>query len=222
MGILIAIDGVDASGKQTQTEMLYERLVSEGRRVRKISFPAYDKDSSVLVKQYLAGEYGKNAEDVNAYAASVLFAADRFSTFRMDWKKDFDAGVIIIADRYVSSNMIHQAGKLSDINEKNAFLDWLWELEFGKFELPEPLVTVFLDMPPEYGIKLMENRNNKITGEQEKDIHEKNVEYLEKSYKNALYVAKKCGWNVIECVKDGKLRSIEDINDEIYNLVMNV
>ena len=145
MGILIAIDGVDASGKQTQTEKLYERLVAAGKRVRKISFPAYDKDSSVLVKQYLAGEYGKKAEDVNAYAASVLFASDRFSTFRMDWKKDFDDGVIIIADRYVSSNMIHQAGKISDTDEKDIFLDWIWDLEFKKFELPIPLVTVFLE-----------------------------------------------------------------------------
>ena len=111
MGILIAIDGVDASGKQTQTEKLFERLKDAGVKVRMISFPAYDKPSSVLVKEYLNGDYGKKAEDVNAYAASVLFAADRFSTFKKDWIEDYNNGVVIIADRYVSSNMIHQAGQ---------------------------------------------------------------------------------------------------------------
>lgn len=222
MGILIAIDGVDASGKQTQTELLYERLKKENKRVRKISFPAYDKPSSVLVKQYLSGEYGKNAKDVNAYAASVLFAADRFSTYRTDWINDFKDDTIIIADRYVSSNMIHQAGKIEDTKEKEKFLDWISDLEFKKFELPEPTVTIFLDMPTEYGIKLMEKRNNKITGEEKKDIHEADRKYLEASYKNACFVAKKFGWETVSCVKDGQIRTFEDINDEIYQIIKKV
>lgn len=221
MGILIAIDGVDASGKQTQTELLYERLKKEGKRVRKISFPAYDKPSSVLVKEYLAGDYGKRAEDVNAYAASALFAADRFSTYRKDWIKDYNDGVIIIADRYVSSNMIHQAGKLSEY-EKDEFLDWVEDLEFEKFALPVPDITVFLDMPTEYGIKLMEKRSNKITGEEQKDIHEADKSYLERSYKNAFYVAKKFGWTTVSCVKNSEIRTVDEINDEIYRIVNKI
>lgn len=220
MGILIAIDGVDASGKQTQTEKLFERLKDAGVNVRMISFPAYDKPSSVLVKEYLNGDYGKKAEDVNAYAASVLFAADRFSTFKKDWIEDYNNGVVIIADRYVSSNMIHQAGKISDIAEKDEFLDWVWDLEFKKFGLPEPEKTIFLDMPTEYGLKLMANRNNKITGQEQKDIHEDDREYMKKSYDNAFYVAKKFGWTTISCVKDGEIRTIEEINDEIYDMVI--
>lgn len=219
MGMLIAIDGVDASGKQTQTERIYERLLAEGIRVRKISFPAYDKPSSVLVKQYLNGEYGKKADDINAYAASMLFAADRFSTYRTDWRRDYNDGVIIIADRYVSSNMIHQAGKLEDISEKNKFLDWIYDLEFNKLELPKPECTIFLDMPTEYGSKLMQNRSNKITGEMKKDIHEADNEYLKKSYNNAFYISKKFGWEIVSCVKNGRIRTIDDINDEIYNIV---
>ena len=220
MGILIAIDGVDASGKQTQTEKLFERLKDAGVKVRMISFPAYDKPSSVLVKEYLNGDYGKKAEDVNAYAASVLFAADRFSTFKKDWIEDYNNGVVIIADRYVSSNMIHQAGKISDVAEKDEFLDWVWDLEFKKFGLPEPEKTIFLDMPTEYGLKLMANRNNKITGEEQKDIHEDDREYMKKSYDNAFYVAKKFGWTTISCVKDGEIRTIDEINDEIYDMVI--
>lgn len=220
MGILIAIDGVDSSGKQTQTELLYDRLKNDGKKVRMISFPAYDKNSSVLVKEYLSGDYGKNPEDVNAYAASVLFAADRFSTFRKDWKRDYDDGVIIIADRYVSSNMIHQAGKFSSQSEKDEFLNWLEDLEFNKFELPVPDVTFFLDMPTEYGVKLMENRNNKITGEEEKDIHESDKNHLESSYKNAFYVADKFGWEKISCVKNSEIKTIDAINDEIYKIII--
>lgn len=222
MGILIAIDGVDASGKQTQTEKIYDRLKGDGKKVRKISFPAYDKPSSVLVKEYLSGEYGKRPEDVNAYAASMLFAADRFSTYRTDWIKAYNDGFIIIADRYVSSNMIHQAGKIDDLSEKDRFLDWVYDLEFNKLELPKPDVTVFLDMPTEFGTALMQNRSNKITGEEQKDIHESDADYLKKSYNNAFYVAEKFGWTKVSCVNDNEIRTIDDINDEIYGIIIKL
>lgn len=221
MGILIAIDGVDASGKQTQTELLAKRLLELGKKIRRISFPMYDNPSSTLVKQYLAGEFGKKPEDVNAYAASMLFAADRFSTFRTDWGKDYNEDTIIIADRYVSSNMIHQAGKIEQNEEKEKFLMWLYDLEFEKLLLPKPDITFFLDMPVEYGAELMKSRNNKITGEEKKDIHESDIEYLTKSYDNAMDVAKRFGWEKIFCVKDGKVREVIDINNEILSKVMD-
>lgn len=217
--MLVVIEGVDGSGKQTQSQMLYDRL-SEKFEIRRLTFPCYESDTSALVKMYLGGEFGSKPEDVNAYASSTFYAADRIGSFLKDWRKDYESGKFILCDRYTTSNAVHQAGKLCG-EEKDRFLDWLFYYEYNLLGLPKPDYVFFLDVPPDVSKKLMENRNNKITGEQEKDIHEKNSDYLEKSYNNALYVAKKCGWNVIECVKNGKLRSIEDINDEIYNLVMS-
>ncbi len=223
MGKLIAIDGVDASGKQTHTELLAEYFIKKGYRVRKLSFPMYDKPTSSLVKMYLSGELGKTADDVDAYCASTLFAADRFASFRSDWQKDFeDPDTLIIADRYVSSNMIHQAGKIEEINEKEKFLDWLFDFEFRLYKLPEPDITIFLDMPPEYGRRLMQGRDNKFSGEKALDIHESDYSYLEKSYENAKYVSEKFGWKHVMCVKDDNIRTIEDIQNEVIKLVENL
>ena len=218
--MLVVIEGVDGSGKQTQSQMLYDRL-SEKFEVKRLAFPNYESDTSTLVKMYLGGDFGTKPEDVNAYASSTFYAADRIGSFLKEWKVDYESGKFILCDRYTTSNAVHQAGKLEG-EARDKYLEWLFDYEYNLLGLPKPDFVFFLDVPVEVSRKLMENRNNKITGQQEKDIHDKNSEYLEKSYNNALYVAKKCGWNVIECVKDGKLRSIEDINDEIYNLVMNV
>lgn len=219
MGKLIAIDGVDASGKQTHTELLAEYLTSKGIKVRRLSFPMYDSPSSEPVKMYLSGKMGTHADDVDAYCASTLFAADRFVTYRADWHNDYDAAdTVIIADRYVSSNMIHQAGKIADKAEKDKFLDWLYDFEFRLYKLPQPDVTLFLDMPPKYGRQLMENRSNKFTGGAERDIHERDTDYLKKSYENAKYVAQKFGWQYILCVNDGNIRPLEDIQTEIRRI----
>lgn len=222
MGILIAVDGVDASGKQTQTELLVKRLEAEGKKVRLVSFPAYDKPSSSLVKMYLGGEFGNRPEDVSAYAASSFFAADRFATYKTDWEKDYNDGTIIIADRYVSSNMIHQAGKISDMAEKDKFLSWLDDFEYGIYTLPRPDKTIFLDMPVSWGIKLMAERANKITGQSKKDIHESDEKYLNDSYKNAIYVAEKFGWERVVCASDSGVRSVEDIHEEIYSKIKDI
>ena len=219
MGILIAIDGVDASGKQTQTELLKKRLEDEGVNIKAVSFPAYDNPSSTLVKMYLNGDFGENPSDVNAYATSVLFASDRFATYRTDWGKEYNDGTIILADRYVSSNLIHQASKIDDAGDKDKFLVWLDDLEYNIFGLPRPDVTVFLDMPPEYGAKLMADRANKSNGAEKKDIHESDFSYLEKSYNNAMIVAEKFGWKRISCVNNGQIRSMEEIHNDIYSIV---
>lgn len=221
MGKLIAIDGVDASGKQTHAEILFEKLKNMGKKVRLVSFPAYDKPSSALVKMYLSGDFGEKPEDVSAYAASTFFAADRFSTYRTDWGKDYEDDTIIIADRYVSSNMIHQASKLKK-EERSEFLDWLDNFEYNIYSLPRPDVTIFLDMPPEFGAELMRERENKFSGESQKDIHERNKEYLKESYDNACFVAEKYSWQRISCVKDEKIRTIEEINEEIFELVKSI
>lgn len=219
MGKLIAIDGVDASGKQTQTTLLLSRLEKEGREVKMVSFPAYDKPSSILVKMYLNGEFGENPSDVNAYATSTLFAADRFATYRIDWGTDYNGGTVILADRYVSSNLIHQASKIDDTEEKEKFLMWLDDLEYGIYNLPRPDVTIFLDMPPEYGAELMSGRLNKSNGDDKKDIHESDFSYLKKSYENAMFVAQKFNWKRISCIKDGQIRSVDEIHEDIYSIV---
>lgn len=222
MGILIAIDGVDASGKETQTKLLAERLINDGKKVKMLSFPAYDSPSSSLVKMYLGGEFGTEPEDVNAYAASSFFAADRFATFKKDWQKDYNSDTIILVDRYVSSNMIHQGGKIEDFQEKDKFLTWLYDFEHKIYGLPQPDKTFFLDMPVKWGKTLMQKRANKITGEETKDIHERNTAYLQKSYDNAVYISEKFEWERIVCANDNGIRTIEDIHEEIYKKVLEV
>lgn len=218
--MLVVIEGVDGSGKQTQTQLLHDRL-KDNFKIRRLTFPDYNSDTSALVKMYLGGEFGNKPESVNAYASSSFYAVDRIGGFLKDWHEDYERGDFILCDRYTTSNAVHQAGKLSG-KERDDYLDWLFDYEYRLLGLPKPDLVFFLDVPPEVSRELMKNRSNKITGESEKDIHESNADYITKSYENALYVAKKCGWNVIECVKNGKLRSIEDINDEIYNLVMGI
>ena len=223
MGKLIVIDGVDSSGKQTHTELLSSKLVRDGFDVKRLSFPDYESPSSSLVKMYLSGQFGDNPDDVNAYAASSFFAADRFASYRTKWKADYlDENKIIIADRYVSSNMIHQASKLDSEEEKNKFLDWLSRLEYNIYQIPKPDITFFLDMPTECAEMLMRERKNKFSGEEQKDIHESNREYLEKSYSNACHIAKTLNWHRIDCTENGVIRSIDDINDELYAEVRRV
>jgi len=222
-GVLVIIEGSDSSGKATQTEMLYNKLTNKKYNVKKIDFPNYKSESSALVKMYLNGDFGSSAGDVNPYVASTFYAVDRFASFKKEWGKLYNEGYIIISDRYVTSNMIHQGAKITDQNLKNEYLSWLWDLEYKKFSLPVPDCVFFLDMPPEYSIKLMESRNNKITGEAQKDIHEKDYNYLIASYNNSREIAQKYKWTRIECVENGKIKSIDKIHDEVYSrLISNV
>lgn len=221
MGTLFVIEGVDGAGKATQTAKLVERLSADGKNPLKITFPDYENKSSDIVKMYLNGAFGAHANDVNAKAASTFFALDRYVSYKTRWEKDYLENRVIVADRYVTSNMIHQASKLDSIAEKEAFLDWLTDFEYGIYKLPQPSKVVFLDMPPEIAAELTKTRANKSTGEMVQDIHESDRAYIQKSYDNALWVAKKYGWHIVSCVKDGRVRTIEDISDEVYNYFMN-
>lgn len=218
-GKLITIDGLDGNGKQTQTELLYNRLIYDGYDVKKITFPNYNSDSSALVKMYLNGEFGDSADSVNAYTASTFYAVDRFASYKKEWEEFYKSGGIVLTDRYVSSNMIYQASKIEDINDKEKFLNWLWDLEYIKMKLPLPYKTIFLDVPIEYSQKLIQNRKNKINDSETKDIHEKDIKYLTKTYSNSHYIVNKYNFNVVNCVKNEELRSIEDINDSIYRII---
>lgn len=219
MGKLFVIDGTDGSGKQTQFTKLQERLTKEGIEYRVVSFPNYDSPSSSLVKMYLSGEFGKNAKDVSPYIASTFYAADRYATFKTGYQDYYDNGGIILADRYTTANMVHQAGKIQDEQERKKFLDWLWDFEFNLYGLPIPTKVFFLNMPVEKSLELMENRENKFTHEAKKDIHESDKNHLIDSYNAACTVAKDYDWCEIKCVKDGNIRTIEDIHEEIYNKI---
>lgn len=216
MGKLFVIDGTDGSGKQTQLAKLEERLKKEEIKYKKVSFPNYDSPSSSLVKMYLSGEFGENAKDVSPYIASTFYAADRYATYKKDLEQFYNNGGIILADRYTTANMVHQAGKIKDKLERDKFLDWLWDFEFNLYGLPIPTKAFFLNMPPEYALKLMENRKNKFTNESKKDIHEKDKNHIIDSYNSACELVEKYNWYEVKCVKDEKIRTIEDIHEEIY------
>lgn len=221
-GKLIIIDsGSDGSGKATQTQLLYEKLKSQDKPVKKITYPNYNSPASALVKMYLGGEFGAKPEDVNAYAASVFFAIDRFASYHTDWKEFYEAGGIILSDRYTTSNMVHQGVKLGEL-ERSSYLDWLYDLEYIKFGLPKPDCVIFLDVEPEISMKLMEGRANKITGEDKKDIHENDAEYLASAYENSIKIAEKYDWIRIKCTNQKGMRSIEDINAEILTRVLEI
>lgn len=219
MGKIIVIEGTDSSGKETQTEELYKKFKKEGYNVRKISFPNYKSPACEPVKMYLAGEFGEAALDVNPYPISTMFAIDRYASYKKDWEDFYNNGGIIITDRYVQSNMIHQASKIKNKNEKNEFINWLEDLEFDKIGIPRADLVIFINMPLKLAKELMEKRNNKITGKSEKDIHEKDDIYMKKSYDNACEISKIKGWKEIKCEKENKLRSVEEISNNIYTVV---
>ncbi len=219
MGKLFVIEGTDSSGKQTQLQKLKERFEKEGIEYKSISFPNYDSNSSELVKIYLNGELAQDPKEISPYIASTFYAADRYITFKKEYNEYFENGGIILVDRYTTSNMVHQAGKIKDDAERKKFLDWLWDFEFNLYGLPIPTQVIFLNMPTEYAIKLMENRKNKITKEEKKDIHERSPEHLKDAYNEALKLSKKYNWYEVQCVKDEKIRTIEDIHEEIFEEV---
>lgn len=221
-GRLIVIEsGSDASGKATQSRLLVEALTEKGVMVKGITFPNYDSPSSGPVKMYLAGEFGGKADGINAYAASVLYSVDRFASYAKDWKTHMENGGIVVADRYTTSNMVHQASKIVDQVEREAYLAWLEDLEYEKMGLPRPDLVIFLDVPIAVSSGLIAARSNKIDGSSTHDIHESDQDYLEKCYQNSLWVAENRGWKRIVCTdENNKLRSIEDIHAEILNAVV--
>ena len=219
MGKLFVIDGTDGSGKQTQFDKLKERLSKDGVDYKTVSFPNYDSPSSSLVKMYLSGEFGTNAQEISPYIASTFYAADRYATFQTGYKEYYENGGIILADRYTTANMVHQAGKIKDKEERDKFLKWLWDFEFKLYGLPIPTEVFFLNMPTEKALELMKDRKNKFDENAKKDIHERNETHMRDAYKAACDVAKDYNWFEIKCMKDNELRTIDDIHEEIYNEV---
>ncbi len=217
MGKLIVIEGLDGSGKATQAKRLAAALHARGERVREVSFPDYDSPSSALVKMYLGGEFGSRPEDVNAFAASSFYAVDRYASFKKDWQADYAAG-IIVADRYTTSNAIHQCSKL-DRREWDAYLDWLFHFEYTLLGIPKPDLVVCLRVDPAVSQALMRERYH---GEDLRDIHEKDLQYLNRCREAAEYCASRLGWRVVECCENGAMRSVEEIQADIQILLEHI
>lgn len=215
-GQLIVIEGLDGSGKATQAQRLYDTLAQQGKAVRKVSFPDYASDSSAPIRMYLAGEFGKDPNSVNAYAASTFFAVDRYASFKKNWEALYNEGGIVIADRYTTSNAVHQCSKLPK-DQWEAYLGWLFDFEYRLMGIPAPDRVIYLQVDPTVSQKLMTGRYQ--GDESKKDIHESNLGYLDRSREAAEYCARTLGWQTVHCVREGSLRPIEDISREILNLV---
>lgn len=208
----IVIEGLDGSGKATQTKILFDKISATGKTVKKLEFPDYANESSALVKMYLGGEFGSNPNDVNAYAASTFYAVDRVASFLKFWKKDYESDSVILSDRYATSNIIYQMSKL-DKTDWDSFIEWQEDFEYNKLAVPKPDKIIYLDVEPEVSQKLI---NKRYEGdESKKDLHEKNFAFLLECRKSALYAAKKCGWIVINCCENGEIKPIEVIAAEI-------
>lgn len=216
---LIVIEGLDGSGKATNAALLADYLKEQGKTVKKITFPVYDSDSSALVRMYLSGQFGTKPSDVGAYAASAFYAVDRFASYRTDWKEALDAGHYVIADRYTTSNAVHQASKLEGA-ERDSYLEWLYDFEFVKLGLPRPDAVIYLDVPPEVSQKLIEGRYQGDNSK--KDIHEKDVAYLEHCREAALYAADRLGWHRVQLTTNGVMDSREDNLKKIVEVLKTV
>ncbi len=213
-GKLIILEGTDASGKSTQFRRLTERLKRDGIDFRTVTFPRYKEDSSVLLRMYLGGEFGKNPNDVNAYMASTFFAVDRCASYLKDWRTYYENGGVLVFDRYTTSNAVHQASKMKP-EDRESFIRWLFDYEYNLLGLPAPDEVFLLDMPVAQSAKLMEHRAGKTC-----DIHELDLAYLQECRDTAHLAAKMYGWQLISCTKDGELRRIEEIHEELYEKVL--
>ena len=216
MGKLIVIEGTDGSGKSTQFRLLTQRVEQEGIPFQKLVFPQYQEESSALIRMYLGGQFGSSPADVNAYAASAFYAVDRYASYKKVWGEWYEQGGLVLSDRYTTSNAVHQASKEPE-ERQGEFLRWLYEFEYDKLGLPRPDLTIYLDVPTEYTEQLMRSREA-ATGTRA-DIHEQDLGYLATCRRMGRAAAEFYGWTVIDCVRDGAMRSIEDIHEEIFSRV---
>ena len=219
MGKLIVIEGLDGSGKATQANLLYERLSRNFEKVKKVTFPDYESDSSAPVRMYLSGKLSDRPDGVNAFAASSFYAVDRYISYKTNWEQLYNDGGIIVADRYTTSNGVHQCSKLPS-EEWNSFMDWLYDFEYGRIGIPKPDAVIYLDMSPEVSQKLMSKRY--LGDESKKDIHEKDREYLEKSRKAAYFCVCHDNWTRIKCDDGENPLTIEEVADKIFEVVSKV
>lgn len=213
-GKLIVIDGTDGTGKATQTGLLVKKLKEEGYKVKTADFPQYGQRSATLVEDYLNGTFG-DAKSVGPYKASIFFACDQYAaSFKI--KKWLEEGKIVVSNRYISSNMGHQGGKIKEKIEKDFFLKWLDNLAYNIFELPKPDKTILLYLSAEIGQSLVDKKGHRKYTNRKRDIHEEDLQHLKDAAETYLYVANKYKWDILDCAPNGKLRTIEDISEELW------
>lgn len=213
MGKLIVIEGAcDGIGKTTQYNLLNEYLKKEGKDIINYHFPSYGKYQGKGVEEYLAGNFG-NIKDLSPYFINSLYAIDRFITWHTNLKYEYDAGKTIVLDRYTTSSLFYQSALIEDIEERKKFIDWVEDFEYNKNDIKKPDVVIFLTAPFEI---VNELRLSRVDNEGIKnDIHEKDLTFMKKVYDNALFVADYLNWTIIECSSDNKMKSIEEIHQEI-------
>ena len=216
MGKLIVIEGTDGSGKSTQFRLLTQRLENENIAFQKLVFPQYSEPSSALIRMYLGGEFGSKPTDVNAYAASTFYAVDRYASYKKVWGNWYEQGGLVVSDRYTTSNAVHQTSK-EPAEKQGEFLKWLYELEYDRLGLPKPDLIIYLDVPTDFTEQMM--RRREADTNTTADIHEQDLDYLATCRRTGRAAAEYYGWTVIQCVRDGRMRSIEDIHEEIYRHV---
>lgn len=226
-GRLIVIDGSDGSGKATQAALLLKRLRKEGYRARTLDFPRYEANLfGALIGECLAGEHGDFAA-LDPRIASVLYAADRFESKGTieEWLRE---GCVVVLDRYVSSNQIHQGGKISDPKRRSLFLDWLDWMEFGVFGLPRPDAIIHLHVPTEMSRRLLlekeaTDKKPYLRGGKKQDVVETNGKYLEDSRESALrLVRKRNDWHQVECTRKGSMLTREEIAEQVFGIVSSM
>lgn len=216
MGKLIVLEGIDGSGKSAQYRRLTARFEREGLDYHSIVFPRYDQESSALIRMYLNGNFGSRPDDVNAYASSIFYAVDRYASYMTDWKAYYQSGGVVLSDRYTTSNAVHQGAKLPP-EEQPRFFDWLYDLEYVKLGLPRPDLVIFLDVDLATSEARMHRRQLK-TGKSG-DIHERDTEYLQLCLDTGHRAAAHYGWRVVDFMKDGKEREVDEKHEEIYQIV---
>ena len=212
-GKLIVIEGLDGSGKATQTALLCERIEKLGIGYSRISYPNYDSPSSSLVRMYLGGELSDDPDGVNPYAAAAFYAVDRCADFLKYRKKEYDGGGLFISDRYATSNAVYQTSKLPK-EQWAAYIGWLDDLEYNKLGVPRPDLVIYLDMDIGVSQKLLSKRYN--GDDNKKDIHEANTDFLKRCRETALFAAKTLGWHIIRCDDGETPRSPDDISNDIF------
>jgi dTMP kinase len=222
IGKLIVIDGTDGSGKKTQSKLLIKHLEAEGYTAVYFDFPRHGHPHASLVDDYLNGKFGELNGIKGAYTASMFYALDRFGA-SFDIRKVLDGGGIVICDRYVSANMGHQAGKIHDIAERDKYLDWLEDLEFGKLGIPRPDLNILLYVPTNINQQLVDMKDKReYLHDKKRDIHEDNKQHLDDAASAFLYVAKKYVWPIIHCAPNGVMLPPEEIHEMIWKEVKKI
>lgn len=215
-GKLIVLEGIDGSGKSTQYRLLKERFETEGIRYHSAVFPRYNEESSALIRLYLGGAFGDKPSDVNACAAAAFYAVDRYASYKQDWGAIYEAGGLILADRYTTSNAVHQGCKVPEAELGN-FFDWLYDFEYVRLDLPRPDLVIYLDVDIETSIARM--RRRELKNHTHADIHEKDVDYLRACLRTGRLAAEHYSWRRIDFLKDGAEREKHEKNAEIFDII---